>query len=151
MGFVPSWRFLAFDFGTDHFHLAEKQVRQFTTFALHHLGFHRVVFKSGDCAIEWPIFIGITMDSALTSLFSSSLGVDIALAFIAIEFAYLLLGGGRKASTSKTFELMLALGPGVCIMLALRCALTGTGAIWIAVWLAASLPLHLADVVRRKL
>lgn len=91
------------------------------------------------------------MNSVLTSLFSSSLGVDMALVFIAIEFAYLLIGGGRKARLSKAFELMLALGPGVCIMLALRCALTGTSVIWIALWLTASLPLHLADVVRRKL
>jgi hypothetical protein len=91
------------------------------------------------------------MDDVLTSLFSSSLGVDIALAFIAIEFAYLLIGGSRKAKLSKALELVLALGPGVCIMLALRCALTEVGSIWIALWLAASLPLHLADVVRRKL
>ena len=38
---------------------------------------------------------------------------------------------------------------GVCLVLALRCALTEAGWGWIALWLAASLGAHLADLRRR--
>lgn len=91
------------------------------------------------------------MDAILTSLFATGLGVDIALGFIGLEFAYLLLRCPQKLRRNKAVELFLALGPGVCLMLALRCALVGAGPIWVAFWLAASLPLHLADGIKRKL
>jgi hypothetical protein len=93
----------------------------------------------------------MAMDAILTSLLSTGLGVDIALGFIALEFAYLFLRCPQDRRRHKALELFLALGAGVCLMLALRCALTGAPPIWIAVWLAASLPFHLADSIKRKL
>lgn len=93
----------------------------------------------------------MAMDAILTSLFSAGLGVDIAIGFIGLEFGYLLLRCPKTHRRSKVLELFLALAPGVCLMLALRCALTEAGAIWIAIWLAASLPFHIADGIKRKL
>ena len=46
---------------------------------------------------------------------------------------------------------VLAFAPGVFLLLALRMALTGAGWAWIAVFLAASFPFHIADIVRRRL
>ncbi len=89
--------------------------------------------------------------SVLESLFTSGLGVDIALGFIVLEFAYLLWRAPPDTRKAQAINLIFALGPGACLMLALRCALTGTGATWVAFWLAMSLPLHIGDIARRKL
>jgi hypothetical protein len=86
----------------------------------------------------------------LASLFSSGLGVDIALGFIGLEFVILFLQAQRGQRVQAAINLMLALGPGVCLMIALRCALTQAGFGWIGFWLTASLPLHLSDIARRK-
>lgn len=76
--------------------------------------------------------------------------VDIALVFIAIEFAILMMRRSADPLFQRALGVFLALGPGACLMLALRCALTGTSPLWVAFWLAASLPLHLWDVARRR-
>jgi hypothetical protein len=89
--------------------------------------------------------------SVFETLFTSGLGVDIALGFIVLEFAYLLWRAPPDTRKAHVINLVFALGPGACLMLALRCALTGTGATWVAFWLAMSLPLHMVDVLRRKL
>jgi hypothetical protein len=36
------------------------------------------------------------------------------------------------------------------LLLALRAALTGAGAIWVAAFLTASFPIHLIDLARRR-
>lgn len=89
--------------------------------------------------------------AVLTDLFMSGRGVDIALGFIVLEFAFLFSRAPKEGRSKTALNLVLALGPGVCLMLAVRCALTQTGAIWVAFWLAMSLPLHIADIARRKL
>lgn len=43
-----------------------------------------------------------------------------------------------------------AILPGICLLLALREALLQAGAMWVILWLALSLPLHLADLARRQ-
>ena len=91
------------------------------------------------------------MSDALDRLFASGLAVDVALAVIALEFAFLLSRRPAGERRAAVVELVLALGPGACLMLALRAALTGAGAGWVAAWLVASLPLHLMDVRRRGL
>lgn len=40
---------------------------------------------------------------------------------------------------------------GAFLLLALRCALTGAGWLWIALWLLAALLAHVADIVGRWL
>lgn len=82
-------------------------------------------------------------------LFNSGIVVDIALAVIALEFAILLARAPKEDRKARAVALVLALGPGACLMLALRAALTGGHLVWVAIWLAASLPLHIADLARR--
>jgi hypothetical protein len=91
-------------------------------------------------------FVGI-----VEKLFTSGLGVDIALGFIAFEFAFLLWRAPADGRKTAALNLVLALGPGACLMLALRSALTGSAIVWVAFWLAMSLPLHIADIMRRRL
>ena len=81
----------------------------------------------------------------MTALFSSGHAVDIVLAVIVIEFAWL-AARGRSA-----VALALLLLPAVFMLLALRAALTGCSWYWTAIPLTVSLPLHLADLRHRKL
>lgn len=78
-------------------------------------------------------------------LFASGHAVDIVLAVIAIELAWLVTRGGWGIG-----EALLRLGPGVLMLLALRAALAGLDWRWIALALALSFPVHLADLTRRK-
>lgn len=85
------------------------------------------------------------------ALISSGHIVDIALVFIVIEFGVLLARPSTMLTSQRVISLILALGPGACLMLAVRCALTDASPMWVAFWLAASLPLHLMDVMRRRI
>jgi hypothetical protein len=66
------------------------------------------------------------------------------LAVIAIEFIWLCTRGSWAARDAA-----LRLGPAVLMMLALRVALTGGAWTWVALFLALSFPIHLADLRRR--
>ena len=80
----------------------------------------------------------------MSDFFASGRAVDVVLAVVAVELiALLLLRRDRFAG------LALAILPGVCLLLAVRAALTGAGWGWVALFLAASFPLHLLDVGRR--
>jgi hypothetical protein len=81
----------------------------------------------------------------VTLYFATGLAVDIVLAFMAIE-AIIIIARGKPA-----LSVMLTILPGAAMMLALRAALTGASWQWIAMWLAVSLPLHLADLRHRRL
>jgi hypothetical protein len=78
------------------------------------------------------------------AFFFSGHAVDLALAVLALELAWLILWRRRSLRAALTVTL-----PGACLLLALRAALTGAGWVWVAVWLALSLPAHVADLVRR--
>ena len=80
----------------------------------------------------------------LAPFFSSGHAADLVLAVLALE-AVLLLRAGRPA-----MDVALLLIPGTCMMLALRAALVGASWPSIALPLAASFPVHLADLVRRR-
>lgn len=92
----------------------------------------------------------MSLPTVMDALLAKGHVVDVALAFIGLEFAFLWLRAPASARWDKARALLLALGPGACLMLALRVALTGGDARWVAFWLTASLPLHLADLMRRK-
>ncbi len=77
-------------------------------------------------------------------LFASGHAVDIVLAVIAIEFGWLVTGGGWRVADAA-----LRLAPGALMLAALRAALTGHDWRWIALPLLASFPVHLADLRRR--
>jgi hypothetical protein len=81
----------------------------------------------------------------LTSLIESGRIVDLVLLFLAGEILFLVVRG-RSA-----LAVIAAALPGAFILLALRAALTGSEPVWIAVWLAASLPAHLLDLKLRPL
>lgn len=67
------------------------------------------------------------------------------LVVIALEFVW--LAGSRRM---PALDAALVLLPGALLLLALRAALTGEAWPWIALPLAASFPVHLADLARRR-
>ncbi|WP_373487206.1 hypothetical protein [Blastomonas sp.] len=75
--------------------------------------------------------------------FRSGHAADLILFVLAVEFAFLVRRG------SKPMDVALALGPAVLIIIALRGALTGADWTWIALPLALSFPVHVADLRRR--
>ena len=81
--------------------------------------------------------------------FSSGHAVDLVLLVIAAEFAFLSLRRPRRPRA--WLDRVLTLAPGVCILLALRVALTGGAWPLVAAALALSFPFHIADVARRRL
>jgi hypothetical protein len=71
---------------------------------------------------------------------------DLVLVVMALEAAVLLLR--RRAGM---LDVLCALAPGALLVLALRAAVTGADWRWVAFFVAASLPFHLADLARRRL
>lgn len=85
----------------------------------------------------------------MSGFFASGHAVDLILAVLFIEAVALMTLGWRGRRWSA-LDLLLALGPGACLLLAVRGALTGADWPLVALALAASFPLHLADVMRRR-
>jgi hypothetical protein len=83
-------------------------------------------------------------------MFSSGRVVDFILLIIAAEFAFLSWRGRRPNLPAVMLGLFISLAPGACLLLALRAALTGAPWTWVAAWLTLSLPLHIADLIRRR-
>lgn len=77
------------------------------------------------------------------AFFASGHAADLILAVLAAEFVWLVARGG------KALDVALALGPAVLIILALRGALTDADWPLIALPLALSFPVHIADLWRR--
>ncbi len=77
--------------------------------------------------------------------FASGHAIDVVLAVLGFELIYLI--GARRTDMSSA---LLALLPGAMMVLAARAALTGADWPWVAAALAASLPVHLADLRRRR-
>ena len=80
----------------------------------------------------------------MSGFFSSGHAVDLILVIMALEAGWL-----WATRRMMPYALLLVFGPGVCILLGARAALTGAGWWWIALALAASFPLHLLDLRRR--
>ena len=80
----------------------------------------------------------------MNALFATGHAVDIVLLVIAIEAVWLV----AKARWTVV-AVLLRLGPGALMLLAVRFALTDMGWPWIAAALLASFPLHLADLRRQ--
>lgn len=77
-------------------------------------------------------------------LFASGHAADLILGVLAIEGAWLRLARGWSWAA-----ILGLLGPAALIVLGLRAALVGAAWWWIALPLAASLPLHLIDLRAR--
>jgi hypothetical protein len=78
------------------------------------------------------------------AFFASGHAADVVLAVLALE-ALLLLRVGRRQD-----DVVLLLLPAALMMLGLRAALVGASWPWIALPLAASFPVHLADLLHRR-
>lgn len=81
----------------------------------------------------------------MNSFFASGHAVDLVLGFLALEVLALVLW--RRAGAINALVTAL---PGACLLLALRAALTGAHWTWVGLWVALSLPAHLADLARRR-
>lgn len=77
------------------------------------------------------------------AFFASGHAADFVLAVLAVE-AVILLRAGRGLA-----DVLLLLVPAGLMMLGLRGALVGAAWPWIALPLAASFPVHIADLLRR--
>jgi hypothetical protein len=84
------------------------------------------------------------------AFFASGRAADLITLVIVLEGLWLWVRARRRTETTVA-DILLTLGPGLCLVLALRAALTDAHWIWIAAPLAASLPLHLLDVQRRRI
>lgn len=80
---------------------------------------------------------------AIAAFFALGYAADLILIVLAAEFVLLVM---RR---TKALDAALALGPAVFIVLALRGALTGADWPLIALPLALSFPVHIADLWRR--
>ncbi len=85
----------------------------------------------------------------MASLFASGHAIDLILAVMLLEFAWLSWRAKPGRRPKRMVRLLFALAPGALIALALRCALTGMAWPAIALLLAASFPFHIADLRRR--
>jgi hypothetical protein len=86
----------------------------------------------------------------MEALFVSGSVADLVLAVMLLEAGWLLFRPERRVR-ARPLDVLLVLGPGACLTLALRGALTNADWRWIALALTASLPLHLLDLQRRRL
>jgi hypothetical protein len=80
----------------------------------------------------------------IEAFFASGHAADVILGVLLIEAAWL-----RSARRWRWGEIFALLGPAALIVMGLRAALTGAAWWWIALPLAASLPLHLMDLRSR--
>lgn len=76
---------------------------------------------------------------------------DLVLLVLPLELLVLCLRPGAVRTRSAFVSRALALAPGACLTLALRAALLKGPGLEVALFIALSLPAHLADVARRRL
>jgi hypothetical protein len=86
----------------------------------------------------------------MRALYASGHIVDLILALVAVEFVILAWRRRSPRPASALIDIALTVAPGVCLLLALRAALTGAPWPLVAAWLAAALPVHIADLIRRR-
>jgi hypothetical protein len=82
-------------------------------------------------------------------LFASPELIDLILVFTVVEAAVLTLWHQRTGRGLSVIALGLMLLPGICLLLALRAALSGTAWPWVPAASAGALIAHLADLHRR--
>ncbi len=85
----------------------------------------------------------------MTELFTTGRAVDLVLAFVLIEAGLLYILHRRSGRGLAPRALLRLLIPGVCLLFALRAALTGAAWSIVAVWLLLSLAAHLVDLKQR--
>lgn len=85
----------------------------------------------------------------MADLFASGRIVDLILGFTVLEGIVLLAWLHRTARGPAAADVLSMLLPGMCLLFALRCTMTGAWWGWTAASLLAALVTHLADLGRR--
>ncbi len=85
----------------------------------------------------------------MSALFTLAGLVDAVILFTLIECAVLLLHHRRSGAGVAPKQFFANLVSGVCLMLALRCALRDLGAMWVLLWLLLAGIAHFWDLRRR--
>lgn len=85
----------------------------------------------------------------MSSFFASGRVIDLILAMVALEGIALWLWSRRRPASLALPDLLGQVLAGVLLLLAVRCALVGADYRWTAVFLTASFPAHLFDLMRR--
>jgi hypothetical protein len=75
--------------------------------------------------------------------------VDLMVLFVVIEIVVLLVYHWRTGRGVAPLPLLLNVGAGGSLMLALRATLTGSGWMWTAAFLVCALVFHVSDVAQR--
>ena len=83
-------------------------------------------------------------------MFQSGVIVDVILAFMAVELFVLILVRKQPWLRVQLIELMVNLGAGAALLLALRAALLASAWPRIALWLLMALVFHLWELVLRR-
>jgi len=86
---------------------------------------------------------------AVEALFASGRVVDLALALMVLEAAGLWAYRRARGLSFPLADIAWNLAAGVCLLLALRAALTGADWMWVALFLTAALVAHIGDFRRR--
>ena len=84
--------------------------------------------------------------ASIEALILSGRIVDIMIVFIVIEIVLVEISRRMRGRGVGTLPLLVNIGAGGSLMLALRAALTGSGWQWVAVFLVSSLVFHVADL-----
>ena len=85
----------------------------------------------------------------LQDMVTSGRVVDLIIAFMAVEALALFVYCRRTPLGPAPADIVAMLLAGLCLLLALRAALTGADWFWVAAFLFAALIAHLADLRRR--
>ena len=82
----------------------------------------------------------------IEALIQSGRIVDIMILFIVLEIAFVELWRRRRGRGIGTLPLLVNIGAGGSLMLALRACLVDSGWHWVAAFLVAALVFHVADL-----
>lgn len=75
--------------------------------------------------------------------------IDVAIAVIVLELVVLLSLRRKTGTGLRPLDLIGQLSAGVCLLFAVRCAVTGADYRWTLLFLSASFPAHVFDLARR--
>ena len=84
--------------------------------------------------------------ASLETLILSGRIVDIMIVFIVLEIVFVEVVRRKHGRGVATLPLLVNIGAGGSLMLALRAALVGSGWPWVATFLVSSLVFHVADL-----
>ena len=82
----------------------------------------------------------------MAELFATGHAVDCILALMLIESIFLILVGRKARRAIPAVQVLVGIGAGAALLLALRAALQRSPWQWVSLWLMAALVAHLLDL-----